>query len=104
MGMLPNRTASPDHRVRKPMILEVDNKGAVGLANNWSVGGRTRHVAVRQYFLRELKEDGIILTIWLAGDQMSSDLFTKNLARPLFEKHTAIYVGNDEYMRRRRDG
>ena len=28
-------------RVKKPMNLFVDNKGAVDLANNWSVGGRT---------------------------------------------------------------
>jgi hypothetical protein len=32
--------------VKKPMILEIDNKGAVGLASNWSVGGRTQHVEV----------------------------------------------------------
>jgi hypothetical protein len=44
------------------MILEIDNKGAVDLTNNWSVGGRTRHVEV-QYYLRELKEEGIIHTV-----------------------------------------
>jgi hypothetical protein len=91
-------------KVKKPMILEMDNKGAVGICNNWSVGGRTRHVDVRQYFLRELKEEGIIVTKWLSGKDMSSDLFTKNLARPLFEKHTRVYVGEDEYMRKTRDG
>ncbi len=32
--------------VKKPMILEIDNGGAVRLANNWIVGGRTRHVEV----------------------------------------------------------
>jgi hypothetical protein len=48
-------------KVKKPMILEVDNKGAVDLTHNWSVGGRTRHVEVRQYFLQDLKEGGVIL-------------------------------------------
>ncbi len=33
-------------KVKLPMILEMDNKGAVDLANNWSIGGRTRHVDV----------------------------------------------------------
>ena len=47
-------------KVKLPMILEMDNKGAVDLANNWSVGGRTRHVDTRQYFLRQLKEEGIL--------------------------------------------
>ena len=32
--------------VERPMILEVDNRGAVGLANNWSIGGCTRHSAL----------------------------------------------------------
>ena len=27
--------------VKLPMFLEMDNKGAVNLANNWSVGGHT---------------------------------------------------------------
>jgi hypothetical protein len=86
-------------RVKKPMVLQIDNKGAVDLANNWSIGGRTRHMEVRQYFLRELKMEGIILTQWLSGAEMSSDLFTKNLARPLFEQHSKVYVGQDQYMK-----
>ena len=38
------------------MILEVDNKGTVDLVNSWSIGGKIRHIDVRQTFLRELKE------------------------------------------------
>ena len=34
-------------KVELPMMLYVDNKGAKDLMNNWSVGGRTRHVDVR---------------------------------------------------------
>ena len=29
---------------------------------------------------------------------MSSDLFTKTCAGPLFDKHAANYVGHDKYM------
>ena len=46
--------------VELPMILEMDNKGAVDMAINWSVGGRTKHVHVRNVWLRELKEQGIV--------------------------------------------
>jgi hypothetical protein len=86
-------------RVKKPMILQIDNKGAVDLANNWSIGGRTRHIEVRQYFLRDLKMDGVILTQWISGSEMSSDLFTKNLPRPLFEQHVKTFCGHDKYMK-----
>ena len=42
-------------KVKLPKILKMDNKSAVELANNWSVGGQTRYADVRQCFLRELK-------------------------------------------------
>ena len=79
------------------MILHVDNKGAVELANNWTVGGRTRHIEVRQYFLRELKEQNMILTRWIPGDSMCSDYLTKNLPGALFERHIHPFVGEDDY-------
>jgi hypothetical protein len=69
--------------VKKPMTLEVDNKGAKDLTHNWSVGGRTRHVNVKEWFLRGLKEEGIVEVRWIPGDDNSADLFTKNLAGPL---------------------
>jgi hypothetical protein len=84
-------------KVELPMILEVDNKGAVDICNNWTVGGRTRHIEVKQYFLRELKENGLVKVIWKKGDDMTADLFTKNLPGPLFEKHASEYVGKDKY-------
>jgi hypothetical protein len=81
------------------MILEVYNKVAVHLVNNYSVGGRTRHVETRQYSLRQLKEENIIKVIWTPGELNSSDLYTKNLAGADFEKHTKAYVGDDKYMK-----
>jgi hypothetical protein len=86
-------------KVKKPMILQVDNKGAKDLTHNWSVGGRTRHINVREWFLRDLKEEGLIEVRWISGDENSADLFTKNLQGPLFEKHVRVYCGKDEYMR-----
>ena len=79
------------------MILEVDNQGAVGLANKWSVGGRTHRVDVRQNVLRKLKENGILPVKWIPGPTNNADLHTKNLVAVDFEKHVAVYTGKDEY-------
>jgi hypothetical protein len=38
-------------KVELPMILEMDNKGAVNLVDSFSVGGRTQHINVKQCFL-----------------------------------------------------
>ena len=85
-------------KVELPMILEVDNKSVKDIANNWTTGGRTRHIEVKQYFLRELKEAGLIHVKWISGDSNPSDIFTKNLGGPLFNKHVKSFVGYDEYL------
>ena len=84
-------------QVQQPMVLEVDNQGAVDLLNNWSVGGRTRHIDVRINFMRELKEEGILVVRHVPGDENDSDMHTKNLGNPLFEKFCEVYFGADEY-------
>ena len=85
-------------KVELHMVLEIDNKGAVQFANNWSVGGRTRHVDVRNHFLQELKNLGIIEVRHVPGDENDADIFTKNATRAVFEKPLPKFVGKDEYM------
>jgi hypothetical protein len=86
-------------KVKKPMILEIDNKGAIDLAHNWSVGGHMRHDSIQQnFFLCELQEEEIVTVKWIPTNVNSADLFTKNLPGPAFEKHIAVYCGTDEYM------
>jgi hypothetical protein len=87
-------------KVKKPMILEMGNKGAVDLSKNWSVSGRTHHDCIRQSFLRELNEEGIIMVKCIPTEENSADIFTKNLNGPAFEKHASTYyIGIDEYMK-----
>ena len=62
------------------------------MANNWTIGGRTRHVEVRQYFLRDLKEKNLIVTEHKAGKEMSADIFTKNVSVKEFHKHKDVYI------------
>ena len=78
-----------------PMVIEMDNKGAVDLVNSWTSTGRTRHNATRINFLRELKETGIISVRWISNVHMSSDIFTKNVGGKDFHKHRDVYVRED---------
>ena len=74
------------------MKLYVDNKGAKDMCNNWSVGGQTRHIEVKQYFLCDLKEEGLIVVDWRSGASMPLDMFTKNLPGPAFTKHRSNFI------------
>jgi hypothetical protein len=84
-------------KVDKPMILTIDNKGAVDYSNNWSAGGRMRHASIRLGFLRELKSENIVAVEWCQSADMPADLFTKNLAGPQFRKHVATFCGEDDH-------
>ena len=61
------------------------------LANNWSMGGRTQHIEMRFYFLRELKEAGLIQTVCQHSINNCADLFTKNLDGATFRWHAAVF-------------
>jgi hypothetical protein len=83
--------------VELPMILEMDNRGSIDLANSWSVGGRTRHVGCKLNWLRELKEEGIMEYRWVSGDDNDADMHTKNVPGLLLDKHGRVYFGKDKY-------
>jgi hypothetical protein len=54
---------------------------------------RSRHVGVKVHFLRDLVCDGHVKLLKYAGPQNVSDVLTKNLTRPVFEKHREFMVG-----------
>jgi hypothetical protein len=83
-------------KVKLPMVLEMDNQGAVYLANNRSIGGRTRQIDVQSVFLRELKEAGVLVIKWIAGAIHEADIFTKNLDGPTFQQYSRVFTGETE--------
>jgi hypothetical protein len=82
-------------KVQTPMLLEIDNKGAVNLINSFSVGGRTRHIDVKQCFLRELKESKQLIVKWIPGTENEADMFTKNLDGPVFKQYAEMFLGEN---------
>ncbi len=54
---------------------------------------RSRHVDVKVHFLRDLLRDGHVKLLKCAGPQNVSDVLTKSLTTPAFEKHREFMVG-----------
>ena len=77
-------------RVKKPMKLTLDNKGAVDLAQNWSSGGRTRHADIKEHFLRELNKLKLIETQWTPGNGNRADMLSKNVTQDQFKKFAPV--------------
>ncbi len=81
--------------VKMPMIHKMDCDGAIIMTHNWSTG-RTRHVEVRYYYLRELNDQGIVHTEYVNTKDNISDIFTKNLSGPEFHKHARKLVSSED--------
>ncbi len=79
------------------MVLKMDNSGAVDIANSWSVGSRTQHDDVHNYFLRELKDPGLLVMRHILGESNDTEIFTRNITPAIFDRHLPLYVGEDEY-------
>ena len=68
-----------------PGILYEDNEAAVYLAKNQHVSARTKHIDIREHYVREhLKEWGEIRAI--KSEDNFADILTKNVSVNVFEK------------------
>jgi hypothetical protein len=81
-----------DLKIELPIQLQVDNTGALFLAENSTTGQRTKHIDVRHHFIRNLIEDKIIEVKFVKTSDNDADAYTKNLSLELFEKHTKHYM------------
>ena len=83
---------SMDLKVKYPIVWKCDNKGAIDLLNSWSATGRTRHIANKITWMRELKEEGKLVGEWVSNKEMFSDIFTKNVGGTDYDRHKSQFV------------
>ena len=69
---------SMELKVPLPIKVQVDNVGAIWLANNSSVSERTKHVDLRAHFVRDMMKDRVIETNFVKSAENDSDVMTKN--------------------------
>ena len=56
------------------------------------------HVDMRNYFLRELKDQGLLFIRHIPRDSSDMDIFTKNVTSAMFNHDMPLYVGINEYV------
>ena len=92
-----------EFKIRYPIVVRVDNVGAMFLGNNPALSQRTKHISIRQHFTRQYVEDGIIKIVFVKSKNNDADIFTKNLSSELFEKHKNKIMYGEEYEERKDD-
>ena len=77
--------------VKFPILINVDNVGAIYLANN-ADGKRTKHIDIRYHFVREYVEKNIVKIIFVTTNENIADPYTKNVSEHTYVQHHAKYM------------
>ncbi|SGZ16631.1 BQ5605_C020g09047 [Microbotryum silenes-dioicae] len=71
----------------EPVLIYGDNQGANALTKNPVFHARTRHIRLREHFVRDMVSLGDIVIQYITTSEMTADIFTKALSRDLFARH-----------------
>ena len=63
----------------------VDSQVAISIASNLVFHGRTKHLKIKFYFLREIQHDGKVTLVHCKTKVQNADVLTKALPRARFE-------------------
>ena len=79
-------------KVKLPVIVRVDNTGAIFMGSNVTTTSRTKHVDIRTKYVREYIEASILKIIFVRSEDNTSDIMTKNFQGDLQDKHSKELV------------
>ena len=79
-------------KIELPIVIRVDNVGAIFMSGNTAISDRTKHVDIRYNYVREYIEDGFVKIIFVKTKDNVADMFTKNLPHDLHGKHKAQII------------
>ena len=81
--------------VEYPIIVHVDNIGAIFLSDNTSAYQQTKHINVRHHFIHDYVGDGTVKIKFGPFEENMADSFTNNLSNGPFESITSRYVNRE---------
>ena len=70
--------------------VETDNKGAHDLCHRYSAAQHSKHIDRKMYKMREMRGAKIVTVKYIPTNENTADMWTKVLARQLFEKHRRV--------------
>jgi hypothetical protein len=70
-----------------PIMIYMDNTGAISLSKEAKHHARSKHINVQYHFICEHIESNTFLPKWLPSHNNTADILMKALAHPLFLKH-----------------
>jgi len=78
------------------VCVNVDNIGAIFLAENQNSSDCTKHVDICYHFIRQYIKEGTIMIEFVRSSENDSDIFTKNVTSETFNKHAKTLIWTKE--------
>lgn len=70
--------------ITEPMVVYNDNQAAIKIGNDLTSVTRTKHIALRYFYMQDLVDEGTIVLAYRRTDEMVADMMTKALGRKRF--------------------
>ena len=67
------------------MILYCDNTSAINISKNLVMHAKTKHIAIKYHYVRELVEDKEVKMEYVNSKEKIDEIFTKPLPKDVFE-------------------
>ena len=71
--------------ITKPVILYCDNTSDINISKNLVMHAKTKHIAIKYHYVRELVEDKQVKMEYIHIKEQIADIFTKPLLKDAFE-------------------
>ena len=76
-----------------PTVIPEDSQSAIALAASRVCHRRSKHIALRFHYIRQLILQGVVVVQYHPTHHQPADLLTKNLGRILFRRHADVCMG-----------
>ena len=70
--------------IKEPIIMFYDNTSAINISKNPVMHSKTKHIAIKYHFVRELVKDKEIRLEYVHSKEKIADIFTKPLPKDAF--------------------
>ena len=80
--------------VATPVTCYCDNHGAVHMINGITTTNRSKHIEIREFYMREKVQEELLSVIPVPTDDNVSDVLTKALMQPKHGKFSDIMLGH----------
>ena len=70
--------------IKEPIVMYCDNTNAIKISKNQVMHFKTKHIAIKYHFVKELVQDEEIILEYVHTKEQIADIFTKPLPKEAF--------------------